>query len=58
MVVDDIAADSSGNANVRVEPRLREPVVAGPLVTSNRMLQNIPESWDEQRQLWEFPVGR
>ena len=24
----------------------------------NRMLQNIPESWDEQRRLWEFPVGR
>ncbi len=21
----------------------------------NRMLQNVPESWDEQRQLWEFP---
>ena len=24
----------------------------------NRMLQNIPESWDEQRRLWEFPAGR
>ncbi len=24
----------------------------------NRMLQNIPESWEEQRRLWEFPVGR
>ena len=24
----------------------------------NRMLQNIPEPWDEQRRLWEFPVGR
>ncbi|MEI8397133.1 MAG: hypothetical protein WCF85_20610 [Rhodospirillaceae bacterium] len=21
----------------------------------NRMLQNVPESWDEQRRLWEFP---
>ena len=20
----------------------------------NRMLQNVPESWDEQRRLWEF----
>ncbi len=35
MVVDDVAADISGNASIRVEPRLREPVVAGPLVTSN-----------------------
>ncbi len=34
MVVDDIAADASGNASIRVEPRLRESVVAGPLVTS------------------------
>ena len=24
----------------------------------NRMLQNVPESWDEQRRLWEFPAGR
>ena len=24
----------------------------------NRMLQNIPESWNEQRRLWEFPAGR
>ena len=24
----------------------------------NRMLQTIPESWDEQRRLWEFPAGR
>ena len=24
----------------------------------NRMLQNIPESWDEQRRLWDFPAGR
>ena len=35
MVIDDVAADASGNAGIRVEPRLREPVVAGPLVTSN-----------------------
>ena len=35
MVVDDVAADASGNASIRIEPRLREPVVAGPLVTSN-----------------------
>ncbi|MEI8395899.1 MAG: hypothetical protein WCF85_14255 [Rhodospirillaceae bacterium] len=35
MVVDDVTADASGNASIRVEPRLREPVVAGPLVTSN-----------------------
>ena len=35
MVVDDIAADASGNASIRIEPRLREPMVAGPLVTSN-----------------------
>ena len=34
MVVDDVAADASGNASIRIEPRLREPVVAGPLVTS------------------------
>ena len=34
MVVDDTAADGSGNASIRVEPRLREPVVAGPLVTN------------------------
>jgi len=24
----------------------------------NRLLQTIPESWDEQRRLWEFPAGR
>ncbi len=24
----------------------------------NRMLQDIPESWDEQRRLWEFPERR
>ena len=24
----------------------------------NRMLQNVPESWDEQRRLWEFPAER
>ena len=24
----------------------------------NRMLQNVPESWDEQRKLWEFPGMR
>ena len=24
----------------------------------NRMLQNVPEAWDEQRRLWEFPAGR
>lgn len=24
----------------------------------NRMLQNVPESWDEQRRLWDFPAGR
>ena len=24
----------------------------------NRMLQNVPQSWDEQRRLWEFPAGR
>ena len=35
MVIDDVAADAAGNAGIRVEPRLREPVVAGPLVTSN-----------------------
>ena len=35
MVVDDVTADAAGNASIRVEPRLREPVVAGPLVTSN-----------------------
>ena len=35
MVVDDVTADASGNASIRIEPRLREPVVAGPLVTSN-----------------------
>ena len=35
MVVDDVAADASGNASIRIEPRLREPVVVGPLVTSN-----------------------
>ena len=34
MVVDDVAADASGNASLRVEPRLREPVVVGPLVTN------------------------
>jgi len=22
----------------------------------NRMLQNVPETWDEQRRLWEFPA--
>ncbi len=35
MVVDDVTADASGNASIRVEPRLRDPVVVGPLVTSN-----------------------
>ena len=34
MVVDDVTADAAGNASVRIEPRLREPVVVGPLVTS------------------------
>ncbi|CAK0773263.1 hypothetical protein WCLP8_40001 [uncultured Gammaproteobacteria bacterium] len=34
MVLDDINADGSGNASVRIEPRLREAVTAGPLVTS------------------------
>jgi len=24
----------------------------------NRMLQNVPEEWGEQRRVWEFPVGR
>ncbi|MBI1208023.1 MAG: hypothetical protein GC191_12140 [Azospirillum sp.] len=33
-VIEDIDADASGNASVRVEPRLRDPVVVGPLVTS------------------------
>lgn len=27
-------------------------------LTTNRMLQTIPESWDEQRRLWEFSVSR
>ena len=34
MVVEDVAADASGNASVRIEPRLRDPVTVGPLVTS------------------------
>ncbi len=34
MVVEDVAADGTGGASVRIEPRLREPVTAGPLVTS------------------------
>ena len=24
----------------------------------NRMLQNVPESWEEQRRLWDFPARR
>ena len=24
----------------------------------NRMLQNVPESWEEQRRVWEFPAAR
>jgi hypothetical protein len=23
-------------------------------LSANRMLQNVPEAWDEQRKLWEF----
>ena len=34
MVIDDLTAGPDGTAAVRVEPRLREPVVAGPLVTN------------------------
>ena len=34
MVLDDVSADASGNASVRIEPRLREAVTAGSLVTS------------------------
>jgi hypothetical protein len=25
-------------------------------LSANRMLQNVPEAWDEQRKLWEFTV--
>lgn len=27
-------------------------------LTANHMLKNVPESWDEQRRLWEFPASQ
>lgn len=27
-------------------------------LSANHMLRDVPESWDEQRRLWEFPAGR
>ncbi len=35
MVVQDVNADSSGNATVAIAPRLREAVAAGALITNN-----------------------
>lgn len=35
MVVQDVDADEDGEASVLVAPRLREPVTAGPLITTN-----------------------
>ena len=33
IVLQDVDADASGNAGIAVAPRLREPIVAGPLIT-------------------------
>ncbi|MEN9545203.1 MAG: hypothetical protein RLZZ598_2036 [Pseudomonadota bacterium] len=34
LVVEDVTADASGAATVRIEPRLREAVTVGPLITN------------------------